>query len=389
MCPPHALPRGVVAVISRPRCPGSRVVLLVAPSRPSGQWLRCDVRLRLQLRGSAGLAPASQQLGDARQGYSRAAGASIGRAPVMPPPQLQARDRGGGRRVEMVGRVVEPTRSQTGSVARRRSADPRRRRRRATLARGSARAVGQPLEPRRPAVQHRHAGRRAARPRPRRASPAPRSPGAPPSRPSSQRRISARVTASRLPKGSSSRIEPAVHQQRAGQRDALAHPPGELRGQRVERVAQAELAEQARGARLERAAARGLAAGAAVSGRERPCARRTRRCASARLPRQQQVLLEHVGRVAGAAPAPVRRQSPAADATAAPSTHTAPAAGGSTPASTCSSVLLPQPLRPTTARHSPAGSSKSMPASTAPARRPAAGARSARCRSRRRGRSTP
>jgi len=33
---------------------------------PSGQWHRCGFRRRLQLRGSAGLAPASQQLRDAR-----------------------------------------------------------------------------------------------------------------------------------------------------------------------------------------------------------------------------------------------------------------------------------------------------------------------------------
>ena len=54
---------------------------------PLGAVARCGVRRRLQLRGSAGLVPASLQLRDARQGYSRGGwGVNRGRWPVQPSP---------------------------------------------------------------------------------------------------------------------------------------------------------------------------------------------------------------------------------------------------------------------------------------------------------------
>ena len=69
-CPPSRrcrsdLPAAVSWLARRPTC---------RAFPPLGAVASCDVRRRLQLRGSAGLAPASQQLRDARQGYSRGGG---------------------------------------------------------------------------------------------------------------------------------------------------------------------------------------------------------------------------------------------------------------------------------------------------------------------------
>ncbi len=68
-----ALPRGVDAMCPRPRCPGFRFILLVAPSHPAGQWLSATF-----VGGySCGAAPAWHRLPDNREttdeAYSRGA----------------------------------------------------------------------------------------------------------------------------------------------------------------------------------------------------------------------------------------------------------------------------------------------------------------------------
>ena len=132
-------------------------------------------------------------------------------------------------------------------------------------------------------------------------------------------------------------------EQRAHERDALAHAAGE----RVRVVLGERLrARGARAARGRQHARRTRAAG--ELGREQDVAEHA-------APLEQEVALQHQG-----------DRARAAGGIAARPRATRPAVGASTPAAMASSVDLPQPDGPTSATVSPAASERSMPASTGP-----------------------
>ena len=181
----------------------------------------------------------------------------------------------------------------------------------------------------------------APRPRPRRASPADVKPS---------RRHSVSISCCMSMRVSVQRAQRLVQQQQARpvhqrprQRDPLTLPARQLRRPVAAPVAQTDLAQHRRGLR------------------PLPARQAQRHVVQHRLPRQQPCVLEHdADPVVGAPlrkPVEQHRRARAGGPPCSP-------LGASSPASRRSSVLLPQPLRPTTATNSPAASSRSRPRST-------------------------
>ena len=332
-------------MISRPRCPGSRVVLLVAPSRPWGQWLRATFVCAY----SCGAAPALHRLPCSwemhRQGYSRAGGGvnrqGSGHAAA---PAASARLMATAAASRWSAASAEPSgaRLGSGSEALRRPTPAATRRRSSRLSPTSVqppRRAGRPRE-HGDAVAEQHRLAHVVRHQHPRGGVRVHHVEQPAPHLRARQRVEA---AERLVE----QDEPAVRAPAcAPGRRAGACRPRAPRGSASSDVAEAELVEQAPRAspraRARRRAARASAAPRS-SGRGRH-ARGERRVAEHRLPGQQQVLLEHVGGVAGAAAGSAAAAQPAA-ATAAPSTRTAPAPAAAVRRARCSSVLLPQPLR--------------------------------------------
>ena len=252
----------------------------------------------------------------------------------------------GGRGVDADGRLIGTPHGQSGIRQGRRPAEPRSPRR-GDARRGSARTSVQP-------------SRRAGRP----CSTATWSPSSTASshvvrhehprgrvlghhseQPDAHLRARDRVEA---PEGLVEQDEPAVHQERARQRDALAHPARELARAAPSRASpRPNSRSRSPGACLERAPRRAPSSAAPRSGRARPCARRRSRCpapTSTAAAGPAGTCRPRGRRRAVRAPRPARPQRPPPPRRGPPLRQPAAALRRAR----CSSVLLPQPLRPTT-----------------------------------------
>ena len=191
-----ALPEGVVVMVPPGAAP--------APCRSSGGRPAAS-------EGYRRLATSVNRAGARGAGVPSAAGPRAARRSRIEPLPRQARS----RRLPGAQQGAHPRRRPRAPRPRGRLRRDRRSGRRARPRRGPRRGAppGQGhlhdvAEARRAAAQHGHPVGRAARPRSRRGSPAPRSRDAPPWRRAASRCISARVSVSRLPKGSSSSTRP-------------------------------------------------------------------------------------------------------------------------------------------------------------------------------------